>query len=250
MPTVTTKDHTAQDPLARAKMFAWMFINTLATVFIVSRCSFSRARIVQECQLATWSLFCPRSLLPQQTLTPHVSTGLLQQSHLFRSLLFTMSGRFCLLSLFCHSRDPLHSLPAHIQHVRSETPPRLQHDPTGNFHGHEHCRHESVLANLNNHFLPNHSSAAHSHRCRHQLLHLQKVNPPTRGILPHPHVLWRRTHFVLRCKTTATTRIAHQEHRLAQYPRGLWLRRHIRRLHGVGRHLPAKVRSQRLPTLI
>ena len=37
MPTITTKDHTAQDPLARAKMFAWMFINTLATVFIVSR---------------------------------------------------------------------------------------------------------------------------------------------------------------------------------------------------------------------
>lgn len=38
MPTVTTKDHIAQDPLARAKMFAWMFINTLATVFIVSCC--------------------------------------------------------------------------------------------------------------------------------------------------------------------------------------------------------------------
>ena len=34
--TITTKDHKTQDPLARAKMFMWMFINTLATVFIVS----------------------------------------------------------------------------------------------------------------------------------------------------------------------------------------------------------------------
>lgn len=35
--TVITKDHKTQDPTARAKMFMWMFINTLATVFIVSR---------------------------------------------------------------------------------------------------------------------------------------------------------------------------------------------------------------------
>lgn len=36
MPTLVTKDHVAQDPLARAKMLMWMAINTLATVFIVS----------------------------------------------------------------------------------------------------------------------------------------------------------------------------------------------------------------------
>ena len=36
LPTITTKDHVAQDPYARAKMFMWMVINTLTTVFIVS----------------------------------------------------------------------------------------------------------------------------------------------------------------------------------------------------------------------
>lgn len=48
MPTITTKGHTAQDPLARAKMFAWMFINTLATVFIVSHAC-SGQDIVRPC---------------------------------------------------------------------------------------------------------------------------------------------------------------------------------------------------------
>lgn len=36
LPTITTKDHVAQDPNGRAKMFMWMVINTLATVAIVS----------------------------------------------------------------------------------------------------------------------------------------------------------------------------------------------------------------------
>lgn len=37
LPTVTTKDHVSQDPYARAKMFMWMVINTVATVLIVRR---------------------------------------------------------------------------------------------------------------------------------------------------------------------------------------------------------------------
>ena len=37
LPTITTKDHITQDPYARAKTFVWMVVNTLTTVFIVSR---------------------------------------------------------------------------------------------------------------------------------------------------------------------------------------------------------------------
>ena len=36
LPTVTTKDHVTEDPLARIKLFWWMFVNTVATVMIVS----------------------------------------------------------------------------------------------------------------------------------------------------------------------------------------------------------------------
>lgn len=41
-PVVVTKDHVAPDPMARPKMFAWMFVNTLATVFIVRPSSTDR----------------------------------------------------------------------------------------------------------------------------------------------------------------------------------------------------------------
>lgn len=36
LPTVEIKDHVTEDPLARVKLLWWMFINTLATVLIVS----------------------------------------------------------------------------------------------------------------------------------------------------------------------------------------------------------------------
>lgn len=37
LPTVEIKDHVTEDPLARIKLLWWMFINTVATVLIVSR---------------------------------------------------------------------------------------------------------------------------------------------------------------------------------------------------------------------
>lgn len=37
LPTVEIKDHVTEDPLARVKLLWWMFINTVATVLIVSR---------------------------------------------------------------------------------------------------------------------------------------------------------------------------------------------------------------------
>lgn len=83
-----------------------------------------------------------------------------------------MSGRLCLLSLLRHSRYPLHSLPTHVQHVRTEAPPRLQHDPLGHIHGYEHSGHESFSTNLNHNLLSNYSSLAHPDRRHHQLLHL------------------------------------------------------------------------------
>lgn len=36
LPTIVTKDHVTEDPLARLKLFWWMFVNTVATVMIVS----------------------------------------------------------------------------------------------------------------------------------------------------------------------------------------------------------------------
>lgn len=36
LPKVVTKEHATKDPYARAKILMWMFINTLATVTIVS----------------------------------------------------------------------------------------------------------------------------------------------------------------------------------------------------------------------
>lgn len=36
LPTIVTKDHVIEDPLARIKLFWWMFVNTVATVLIVS----------------------------------------------------------------------------------------------------------------------------------------------------------------------------------------------------------------------
>ena len=36
LPKVVTKDHATKDPYARAKILMWMFVNTLATVTIVS----------------------------------------------------------------------------------------------------------------------------------------------------------------------------------------------------------------------
>jgi len=36
LPTVEIKDHVTEDPLARMKLLCWMFINTVATVLIVS----------------------------------------------------------------------------------------------------------------------------------------------------------------------------------------------------------------------
>ena len=36
VPTIVTKDHVTEDPLARVKLLCWMFVNTVATVMIVS----------------------------------------------------------------------------------------------------------------------------------------------------------------------------------------------------------------------
>ncbi len=36
LPTIEIKDHVTEDPLARIKLLCWMFINTVATVLIVS----------------------------------------------------------------------------------------------------------------------------------------------------------------------------------------------------------------------
>lgn len=36
LPKVVTKEHATKDPYARAKILMWMFVNTLATVTIVS----------------------------------------------------------------------------------------------------------------------------------------------------------------------------------------------------------------------
>lgn len=36
LPTIVTKDHVTEDPLARLKLLWWMFVNTVATVMIVS----------------------------------------------------------------------------------------------------------------------------------------------------------------------------------------------------------------------
>lgn len=36
LPTIVTKDHVTEDPLARIKLLWWMFVNTVATVMIVS----------------------------------------------------------------------------------------------------------------------------------------------------------------------------------------------------------------------
>ena len=47
-PNIVTKDHVAPDPFARAKMLMWMGINTLATVFIVSRPGCSLHKIVHS----------------------------------------------------------------------------------------------------------------------------------------------------------------------------------------------------------
>ena len=73
LPTIVTKDHVTEDPLARIKLLWWMFINTVATVMIVS------ILILRGGKTATARTTCWPYLCLHLILTTHcASTGLLQ----------------------------------------------------------------------------------------------------------------------------------------------------------------------------
>ena len=80
LPTIVTKDHVTEDPMARIKLLWWMFVNTVATVLIVS------SLLLRKSNPATtvddWPHHHPL-LHPVLTRRP-LFTGLLQQSNLQR----------------------------------------------------------------------------------------------------------------------------------------------------------------------
>lgn len=108
MPTITTKDHTQQDPLARAKLFMWMFLNTVATVFIVSAILIHCYDTVNRKPMLSAKLVDRRAVLSIADEIPS-RTGLLQQSHLHRSIIYSMPSRLCSLPFLHHDRHTLHS---------------------------------------------------------------------------------------------------------------------------------------------
>lgn len=63
LPKVVTKEHAAKDPYARAKILMWMFVNTLATVTIVSYPSSVSSSSIIRCAILT---HCTNSAVPNQ----------------------------------------------------------------------------------------------------------------------------------------------------------------------------------------
>jgi len=117
LPKVEIKDHVTEDPLKRAKLTFWMAVNTVATVLIVSwtpSIDILQTKSAILAQRKAGLRVTPRKSI----LIIHSSAGLLQQSHLQRQILWTMSSRLRSLPLLRHSRYPLHPLTAHVLHVR------------------------------------------------------------------------------------------------------------------------------------
>ena len=81
LPTIVTKDHVTEDPMARIKLLWWMFVNTVATVLIVS--SLSLRRWTSTSMLHEWPSGPHHPTQPE--LTMHfLFPGVLQQSHFQR----------------------------------------------------------------------------------------------------------------------------------------------------------------------
>ena len=85
LPKVVTKEHATKDPYARAKILMWMFVNTVATVTIVS-CPFhmppTQSMLIIICPFIRSSVIKPSSAINpfhnvKQPL--HPSTSSLQQ---------------------------------------------------------------------------------------------------------------------------------------------------------------------------
>ncbi len=73
LPNIVTKEHVSKDPYARAKILMWMFVNTLATVTIVSYHCYPST---QQCRIRHSALNrCARiASTPNQMLTPPLFT--------------------------------------------------------------------------------------------------------------------------------------------------------------------------------
>lgn len=206
LPTVEIKDHVTEDPLARIKLLWWMFVNTVATVMIVSYPIHDGSTIATAKPLS-FSLhysFDLSSILTKVIL----STGVLQQSHIQRQIIRTMSSRLRLLPLLRHSVHPLHPLPPHLRHVRTQTHPRHEHAPPRRRHGHEHRRHEPLPPSLHHHVLPNHPGPPHTSHRNHQLLLLQEIHSENGRLRPYSNVLWCGSHLILRPKACPGSRCA------------------------------------------
>ncbi len=130
-----------------------------------------------------------------------LSTGLLQQSHLHRQILLPMSSRLCLLPLLHYRCDPLHALTPHIRHVRTQAHRDPSNATSRRRHGRKRRRHEPLPSGLNNHLLPNHPCPPHSLCRRHKFHFLQEIDPKISSLRPHPHVLRRCAHLILRPET-------------------------------------------------
>ena len=171
----------------------------------------------------------------------HLTTGLLQQSHLHRQILLSMSSCICLLPLLHHRRDPLHALTPYILHVRTQAHRNSSNATSRRRHGRKRRRHEPLPPGLYNHLLPDHSCSPHPLRRRHKLLFLQKIDSEISSLRPHSHVLRRCAHLILRPETRSRSWRTNQ---------GCWRSQHPYRagecgsqwhLHRLGRHLPAKI---------
>ena len=148
----------------------------------------------------------------------HLATGLLQQSHLHRQILLSMSSRLCLLPLLHHRCDPLHALTPHILHVRTQAHRNSSNATSRRRHGRKRRRHEPLPSGLNNYLLPNHSRPPHPLRRRHKFLFLQEIDPKISSLRPHPHVLWRCAHLILRPETRSRSWRTNQGCRRSQRP--------------------------------
>lgn len=93
----------------RAKLVAWITINTLATIGIVR---FTPSAAVT----AVFGIKGQRTL--EILLTPCPDTDLHQQSHLLRPVLPTMSSIVRIIPLFRDGFDPVHPLETQVWHVR------------------------------------------------------------------------------------------------------------------------------------
>ena len=117
-----------------------------------------------------------------------------------------MSSRLRIFPFLRDGNNPLYPFQTNIQHVHSQMDTCSQHDATRSRYGHEYCRDESVITDLDYYLLPNHESTPDPYRGCDQLFFLQEEYTAISGLQFDSYVLRRSCHQLLRRQTTATSR--------------------------------------------